>query len=418
MEDLIYGLADMQSFYASCEVATRPEYAAKRHRFDDASDPPLVVAGDPKRRSGIVLAATPTAKAKGVTTAMRLGEALRLAPGLVVVPPRMRLYLEISIQIQAVMRDMFPLQEQFSVDEGFFALPVRSLLIPDPVAQARAFQARVWEQFRIRCRIGMAPNKWLAKMANKAAKKTPGGVLWWRTEDVPGVLHPLPVTEMWGLKRRADRLRDQLQCETIGDVARLPISLLQRQFGVWGDIIWHWAHGIDTSPIDPDSYDSVHKSYSHRTTLPRDYNAQDDIAVVILELLDEVCCRVRKAGLRGRRIGLGLTYAGFEGGFYRARTLGGYEDEARALYPILLGLLDRHWDGSGVRAVGVALDQLTPAAALQLSLFEDVPRVHRLSQTVDALRERWGETAVMRAVSLTPAGQLRDRSRKIGGHWS
>ena len=173
---LIYGLADMQSFYASCEVASRPEYAAKRTQWDDLSDPALVVAGDPERRSGIILAATPTAKAKGITTAMRLGEALRLAPGLVVVRPQMKFYLEVSVRIQRVMCNIFPLQEQFSVDEGFFAMPYPSILFTDPVASARAFQDRIWDQFRIRCRIGLAPNKWLAKMANGRAKKIPGGV--------------------------------------------------------------------------------------------------------------------------------------------------------------------------------------------------------------------------------------------------
>ena len=175
---LIYGLADMQSFYASCEVASLPEYAAKPTQFDDLSDPVLVVAGDPERRSGIILAATPAAKAKRITTAMRLGEALRLAPDAVVVRPQMKFYLEVSVRIQRVMRDMFPLQEQFSVDEGFFALPYPSILFTDPVASANAFQDRIWDQFRIRCRIGLAPNKWLAKMANGRAKKIPGGVLW------------------------------------------------------------------------------------------------------------------------------------------------------------------------------------------------------------------------------------------------
>ena len=184
---LIYGLADTQSFYASCEVALRPEYAAKRTQWDDFSDPALVVAGDPERRSGIILAATPAAKAKGITNAMRLGEALRLSPSLVVVRPRMRGHLDVSVRIQHLMREMFPLQEQFSVDEGFFAFPYPADLFSDPLALAREFQNRVWEQFRIRCRVELAPNKWLAKMANGRAKKVKGGVFWWREEDVPTV---------------------------------------------------------------------------------------------------------------------------------------------------------------------------------------------------------------------------------------
>src|SRR5579875_2240467 len=100
MTKLIYGLVDMQSFYASCEVASREEYEARRKEFDDSTDPPLVVSGDPSRRSGIILAATPTAKRYGVENAMRLGEAIRLYPPLIVVRPHMAFYLHASVRIQ------------------------------------------------------------------------------------------------------------------------------------------------------------------------------------------------------------------------------------------------------------------------------------------------------------------------------
>ena len=398
-------------------MASLPEYAAKRTQFDDLSDPVLVVAGDPELRSGIILAATPAAKAKGITTAMRLGEALRLAPDAVVVRPQMKFYLEVSVRIPRVMRDMFPLQEQFSVDEGFYAMPYPSILFSDPVASARAFQDRIWDQFRIRCRIGLAPNKWLAKMANGRAKKIPGGVLWWRDDEIPAAIHGFSVFDMWGLKKRAQILHDEFRCVTIGDVSRVPVGRLRQRFGVWGDIIHDWSCGVDRSPINPDAYKAPHKGYSHRTTLPQDFFEREEIAVVILELLDEVCRRVRKAGQHGRRIGLSLTYAGFTGGFYRAKTFGSYEDESHVLYPVLLSLLDRHWNGSGVRAVGVALDDLRPTETLQLSLFEDAERIRDLTRTIDEIRERYGETAIIRASSLTKAGQIMDRSHKIGGHW-
>ena len=413
----IYGLCDMQSFYASCEVASRAEYA-DREEYDDATDPPLVVAGDPARRSGIVLAATPPAKRLGVSTAMRLGEALRLAPGLVVVRPHMEFYLQVSVRIQHVMKSMFPLQEQFSVDEGFFAIPTPSDLFPDPVASARELQQRIWDQFRIRCRVGLAPNKWMAKMANVRARKSPDGLVWWTDDDIPTALHPLPVTDMWGLKRRAEILRTEFKAETIGDVAAIPVGRLRDRFGVWGELVHRWSNGKDYSEINPDAYSAPHKSFSHRTTLPRDFDARRDIAVVILELLDEVCSRTRKARQKGRRIGLGLTYAGFEGGFYKARTLDWPTDSPEKLYPHLLALLDRWWSGQGVRAVMVGLDMLQDYSSLQLTLFQDEIKREGLLRTIDEIRGEFGETSIMRAVSLTDAGQLRDRSGKIGGHYA
>ncbi|GGI98220.1 DNA polymerase IV 2 [Alicyclobacillus cellulosilyticus] len=414
----IVGHIDMQSFYASVEIAADPRWAERRQLEDDLTDPPLAVTGDPKRRSGIVLAASPTAKRAGVDTAMRLGEALQACPRLVTVRPRMQLYLDISVRVHDMVRMAFPLYEPFSVDECFFAFPWPSDLFPDPVAAARRLREQIWDQFRIRCRIGLAPNKWCAKMANKRAKKTPGGVVWWPRERVLAELHPLPVEEMWGLRRRAEVLKAQFGCRTIGDVARIPVGRLRDAFGVWGEVIHRWAHGMDPSGMHPGTMRVPHQGFSNRTTLPRDYVERADICVVVLELLDEVCERARQAGQAGRRIGLGLTYEGLTGGFYRAKTLPWPTNRPEELYPTLLALLDRHWDGRGVRAVSVSLDMLTWENSLQLSLFADVPRRTRYWRTVDEIRARFGETAVMRASSLLPAGQIRERARKIGGHWA
>ncbi|MDB5085100.1 MAG: polymerase, partial [Bacilli bacterium] len=291
-------------------------------------------------------------------------------------------------------------------------------LFPDPLAAARELKQLIWDLFHIRCRVGLAENKWMAKMTNKAAKKHPDGVVWWKTEDVEAKLHPLSVFDMWGLNRRADALYHTFGAETIGDVAKIPEEKLRKKFGVWGTVIARWSRGQDDSPLNPGAYDSAHKGFSHRTTLPRDFYQREEIAVVMLELLDEVCRRVRTAGQTGRRIGLGLTYAGFTGGFYKGKTLDFYTHEAHDLYPVLLFLLDRWWQGEGVRAVSVSLDLLQPAAgSLQLSLLSDRVQQEQLSQVVDDIRLKFGETSIMRAVSLGRAGQLLDRSKKIGGHY-
>ncbi|CAB3389507.1 DNA polymerase IV [Kyrpidia spormannii] len=414
----VYGLVDMQSFYASVEAASRPEFAGHRREDDDKTDPLLIVAGDPERRSGIVLAATPPAKAAGLSTAMNLGEALRMCPKAVVVKPRMRLYLETSVRIHYTIRQMFPLHEPFSVDEAFFALPYPSALFPDPIAASRRLKETIWDLFRIRCRVGLAPNKWMAKMANRAAKKEPSGVVWWTEKDVSSRLHSLSVYEMWGLKRRAEILDREFGATTIGDVAAIPEWRLRRRFGVWGTIIHRWSHGLDDSPIDPNAFAAPNKGFSHRITLPRDFSEREDIAVVILELLDEVCARLRSVRQKGRRVGLSLTYARFEGGFSRTKTLGRAFNAAEDFYPHVIQLLDRWWDGSGVRAVSVGVDLLEPESdTMQLSLFKDVAKRRRLSEVYDQVRARFGETSIMRAASLLPAGQLRDRSQKIGGHF-
>ncbi|WP_245543362.1 DinB/UmuC family translesion DNA polymerase [Kyrpidia tusciae] len=254
-------------------------------------------------------------------------------------------------------------------------------------------------------------------MANRAAKKEPSGVVWWTEKDVSSRLHSLSVYEMWGLKRRAEILDHEFGTTTIGDVAAIPEWRLRRRFGVWGTIIHRWSHGMDSSPIDPDAFAAPNKGFSQRITLPRDFSKREDIAVVILELLDEVCARMRSVRQKGRRVGISLTYARFEGGFSRTKTLGRAFNAAEDFYPHVIQLLDRWWDGSGVRAVSVGVDLLEPESdTMQLSLFKDVAKRRRLSEAYDQVRARFGETSIMRASSLLPAGQLRDRSQKIGGH--
>jgi nucleotidyltransferase/DNA polymerase involved in DNA repair len=414
----IYGLIDMQSFYASVEMATRPEYAIQRKQHDDRTDPVLIVSGDPERRSGIVLACSQSAKRLGVSNAMRLGEALTFAPEAIVVRPRMQLYLDISVRIQRLIQEMVPLQEQFSIDESFFAFPYPTLLFGDPIAVAEKMKDAIWDQFKIRCRIGMGPNKWMAKMVNKMAKKNPNGIEWWTEEDVPTKLHPLSVFDMWGLNRRAHHLHEHFGANTIGDVANIPVEQLRKKFGVWGEIIHRWSHGIDHSEMNPGTYDALLKGCSHRMTLPRDYETREEVATVILELLDEVCRRVREKNQKGRRIGLSLTYQGLTGGFYRAKTILHPTDQAKDIYPILLQLLDKHWDGTPVRAVGVSLDLLRVSNSVQLSLFDDEVKKHNLSRALDKIQFRFGETSLVRASSLTAHGQIIDRSKKIGGHYA
>ncbi|MFC4766706.1 hypothetical protein [Effusibacillus consociatus] len=134
-------------------------------------------------------------------------------------------------------------------------------------------------------------------------------------------------------------------------------------------------------------------------------------------MLDEVCRRARAAGQKGRRVGLGLTYEGLQGGFFKTKTIDFYSDEANQLYPFLLHLLDRWWTRDGVRAVTVSLDLLRKSNALQLSLVDDVIKRNSLSKAMDDIRAKYGETSIMRAISLKQAGQLADRSKKIGGHY-
>ncbi|HEY8528991.1 MAG TPA: DNA polymerase IV, partial [Paenibacillaceae bacterium] len=205
-------LADCQSFYASVEKAARPEYR----------DRPVVVAGDPARRTGIVLAACPLAKRKGVTTAERLGEALNKCPGLVVIRPRMSYYLEVAMQITAIFESYTDLVEPYSIDEQFLDVTGTVRLFGgDPVEMARRIQRRVLAETGVFCRFGIASSKVLAKMAcDNYAKSRPDGLFDLRGRRLEDTLWKLPVEKMFMIgSRMAAHLR-RMGIATIGDLAR------------------------------------------------------------------------------------------------------------------------------------------------------------------------------------------------------
>jgi len=201
-------------------------------------------------------------------------------------------------------------------------------------------------------------------MENRAAKKHPRAIVWLQEGDISTQLHPLPVEAMWGLKKRALVLREEFRCNTIGDVARLSPANLRKRFGVWGDVISRWANGGDVSPINSDNIASPQKGYSNRTTLPRDYCRREEICAIILERVDEVCRRLRTASQEGRRIGLGLTYASFAGGFHKEKTIRNATNQENEVYSVLLHLLERWWNRTPVRAVDVSISDLKLTRAI------------------------------------------------------
>lgn len=402
-------LADCQSFYASVEKAAHPEYREK----------PVVVAGDPKRRSGIILAACPLAKAKGVTTAETLGDALGKCPEAVVIQPRMQEYINVSLQITKILQEFTDLVEPYSIDEQHFDVTGSLRLFGGPHEIARRIQQRVWQQTGVYTRIGISENKVLAKMAcDNFAKKRENGIFELPKADIQRWLWPLPVNSMFFVGSRMTRHFYRLGIRTIGDLACTPLAKLRRRWGINGEVLWRIANGHDDSPVTPGTHEQQ-KAIGHQMTLPRDYREAWEIEVVLLELSEWVGQRTRMKGYLGSVVSVGCQGADFDHptGFHRQMTLPDPTAVTNRIYKGAVQLFHRHWDGLPVRKVGVTLSKLVPDEMYQLTLFDEREKYRALEQTTDYLKEKYGNAAIMRAVSLTPAGQTADRSRKIGGHY-
>ncbi len=409
MERVVF-LIDMQSFYASVEKAAHPQYR----------DLPLIVAGDPARRSGIVLAACPLAKKFGIETTQRLGEALRKCPDVIVMRPRMGEYLKVSIQISTILHDYTDLVEPYSIDEQFCEMtPVMRYFGKSAEEIAADMQKRISAEIGVYSRVGIGENKMLAKLAcDNFAKKRESGVFTLLRQRLAEDLWPLHIGAMFGVGSRMEKHLQRIGIYTIGELANTPVELLRSKWGVNGVVLWRTAHGLDDSPVTIRTHDSQ-KAVGHQMTLPRDYRDPQEIEVVLLELCDEVGRRCRRKGYRGTVLSVGCVGGGQDerSGFHHQMTLPEPTAITQELFAAARGMFRNYWDQGPVRRMGVSLSGLQTNEWVQMTLFEDRERQETLEKTLDDIKDKFGSAVIRRASSFLAAGQADARSRKIGGHY-
>ncbi|GED70376.1 DNA polymerase IV 2 [Brevibacillus reuszeri] len=402
-------LIDMQSFYASVEKGANP---ALRNQ-------PIVVAGDPERRSGVILAACPIAKSFGVVTAEALWQAQQKCRHLVVVRPRMEVYIRTSMQITRIFESFTDKVEPYSIDEQFLDVTGSVHLFGDPMQMAAQIRRRVLLETGINCRVGISENKVLAKMAcDNFAKKQESGIFWLKREELIDTLWQLPIEKLFGVGSRMKRHFHRMGIYQIKQLAALQPSVLIRHWGVNGEVLWRTAHGMDDSPVSMNVYDTQ-KGIGHHMTLPRDYHTAAEIKVVLLELCEEVCRRARSKERMGAVLSVGCRGADLAAGtgFGRQMKLTEHTNDVMTLYEAACHLFDRHWEKTPVRSIGVNLGELIPDNVVQLNLFTDNQKSRSLAHAMDDIRARYGADAILRATSLLHAGQAKERARKIGGHY-
>ncbi|WP_240374901.1 DNA polymerase IV [Bacillus piscicola] len=409
MERIIF-LVDMQSFYASLE---KVYHGGLDHQ-------PVVVAGDPKIRSGVILAACPIAKRWGIQTAEALWEAENKCPDLVVIKPHMQAYINASIEIAAALESFSDEVEPYSVDEIFVEMTHSLKLSSESAFQAaKRMKRHIKRMLGVNARVGIGSTKVLAKMAcDHFAKKNKNGIFTLTEENIPGTLWPLPIGKMFGVGRRMDDHLRNMGIRTIGQLAHFPAEQLKKRWGVNGELLWRTAHGWDPSPVTVSTH--IHqKGIGHRMTLPRDYNTWKEIKVVLRELSEEVARRTRANGYMGMTVSAGAGGQNVHDsvGFHRQQKLPDYTNDGKMIYESAAELFNKHWGGYPVRSVGVTLDQLIPDTYRQLNLFHPVQDRETLNRTVDSLKSRYGSAAILHASSLTTAGQAKLRAQKIGGHY-
>ncbi|MFD0867579.1 DNA polymerase IV [Paenibacillus residui] len=410
-------LVDGQSFYASIEKAARP----------DLKDKPVAV-GDPSRKSGIILAACPVAKARGVTTAERVGEALAKCSDLVVIRPRMQTYITVSLLITEIFESFTDQVEPYSIDEQFLDVTGSIGYFGAPEEIARQIQTRVLLSTGVWTRCGIGPTKVLAKMAvDNFAKKMPEGIFKLDFDNLESVLWPLPVHQMFMVASRMTRHFTRMGLYTIGDIARQELGVFKRrmrqemgkQSDIQAEYYWQTARGIDPSPVVASIRNKL-KSVSHGKTLRSSlYRKLEDIEVVLLELVVEVCRRSRRLGYIGRVVSVGAmeTDGQRSASFNRQVTLPQPTSLSHEVAAAALGIFHKHWSGMPVSHLNIALTELTDDNVIQLTFFEDRIKAYNLERATDEIKDRYGSAAIMRVSSLLRSGVARERAEQIGGHY-
>lgn len=408
MEKTIF-LVDMQSFYASIEKAANPALETK----------PVIVSGDPNQRSGIILAACPLAKQQGVKTAEALWQAQIKCPNAMIVQPRMQLYIDVSYQITQLLEQFSDLIEPYSIDEQFVDVTASLSLFGTPMEIAKKMRQVIWEDIGINARIGIGPNKVLAKMAcDIYAKRVPEGIFQLDEANMKSHLWKLSIDNLFGVGANMQRHLTRMGLHTIGNVANYPVRLLKKRWGINGEVLWQSANGIDESSVSTRTHQQQ-KAIGHHMTLPHDYYRLEDIHVVLLELSEEVARRVRRQNYWGSQVAISARGIDvhLKTGFHRQQKLATATHFASDIYQVASQIFRKYWDGSPVRSIGITLSQLERREAYQLSLFDQIEEKEALSRVLDEVHDKYGMTAIVRASSLLTAGQVYERAKKIGGHY-
>jgi DNA polymerase-4 len=374
---------DMDAFYASIEQRDDPALRGK----------PLVVGGGSNR--GVVAAASYEARVFGIRSAMPMREACRRCPSLLRVRPRMAHYRSVSAQIFDVFHRFTPLVEGLSLDEAFLDVTNSTSLFGSPVEIARAIKQEVREVTGLTASVGVAGNKFVAKIASDLDK--PDGLTIIYPADYPVRLDPLPVAVIPGVgKKTLERLKGT-GIRTVRDLRLAEDRVLQPVFGRFTKKTRDRASGIDDRPVVPDRDD---KSISAEETYDVDLGDRDDMDRELLRLCERTAARLRKAGLAAGTIHLKIRQPDFST-FTRQRRINPPANGTDQLFAIARGLLEA-WlarnPGARLRLLGVGGSSLQPAG--QPDLFGEEKPATAVDETVDAIRERFGNAALGRARTL------------------
>lgn len=353
------------------------------------------VGGDMAMRHGIILAKSIPAKRYKIQTGETILEAQRKCSNLMLVPPNYGLYEQCSAAFMNILRQYSPVVEQYSIDEAFVDMTGTEGLWGEPVTAANRIRNQIREELGFTVNVGVSENKLLAKMASDFQKPDRVHTLWHR--EIEEKMWQLPVSDLFFVGRATAKKLLNMGIRTIGELAHAQPDILKSHLKKHGEVIWLFANGQDVSVVQKEP--PANKGYGNSTTIAFDVCDASTAKLVLLALAETVGTRLRAAGVRAEVIAVGiktydLQYANHQ------MTLNHATNITIEIHRCACQLFDQLWDGTAIRHLGIHTSRIRDYQDMrQLDMFDttDYEKLEKVDATVDRIRRRYGNDAVMRA---------------------
>ncbi len=378
---------DMDAFYASVEERENPSLVGK----------PVIVGGSPEGR-GVVAAANYAARKFGVHSAMAAARARQLCPQAIIIKPRIDYYSSVSRQIRDIFEQFTPLVEPLSLDEAFLDATGSESIFGSSAEIGRQIKQLIHSELKLVASVGVAPNKFVAKIASDLKK--PDGFCVVEPDEVQSFLDPLPVGRLWGVGKVTGQVFERLAIRTIGQLRHMPPETLNDLFGSSGEHYWQLAHGIDDRKVVPDR---EAKSISNETTFAEDIDDMDVLRAWLVGLVEQVARRLRRHDMKGSTVELKVRFADFKT-ISRSLTLTEPTNITQELLEAGVELLTKRLPPRHlpVRLLGFGVQKLDDSVRTQQQLFDQPERERHqeLDRVADQITAKFGKLAIRRGTTI------------------
>lgn len=393
MSDNLVFHIDVNSAFLSWEATRRVQNGQP-----DLREIPSCIGGDPKKRTGIVVAKSIPAKKFGITTGEPMAMALRKCPTLVSVPADFELYVKCSRAFKAICKEYTPAMESFSIDEVFLDMSGMKNIYPDPVKTAHEIKDRIKNELGFTVNVGIGKNKVCAKMASDFEKPDKVHTLF--PEEIPTKMWPLYVGELFTCGKASAAKLSQNGIRTIGDLANTDIAVLQQLLGdKTGKHLKEFANGIDDSPVKEEREDA--KGYSAETTVENNLETLESINKMLLAQADVVTARMRAEDARCRCVGVTYRTTDFVNKSHQ-KKLRESTDITEIIFETAKQLMEESWNGEPLRLIGLSISDIDRNGFEQMSFLVDErkEKMKKLDTALDSIRGRFGDESIKRASTV------------------